>query len=94
MENLEISISMRDYIYFLNSLSELKERWINEQIMPEKCRMEDVSEDVINWYRSLPIAVFYFAGSFWPQKIYNDFREYKRAYIKIYHIATNRRKEM
>lgn len=93
LENLEINISMRDYIYILNSLSELKERWINEQIMPEKCRMEDVSEDVINWYRSLPIAVFYFAGSFWPQKIYNDFREYKRAYIKIYHIATNRKIE-
>ena len=90
LENLEINISMRDYIQILNSLSELKERWINKQVMPEKCRIEEVTEDVINWYNSLPIAIFYFAGSFWPHKIYRDFRKFKRAYIKVYDIAQNR----
>lgn len=90
LENLEVNISIRDYIQILNAASELKERWINEQVIPEKCMIESVSEDVINWYNSLPIAIFYFAGSFWPQKIYRDFKEFKRAYIKVYYIAKNK----
>lgn len=90
LENLEINISMRDYIHILNSLSELKERWINEQVMTEKCMMEESSVSVINWYKSLPIATFYFAGSFWPQKIFNDFRDFKESYIKVFYIAQNR----
>lgn len=89
LENLEINISMRDYIHILNSLSELKERWIAEEVLSEKCKIRDVSEDTLNWYNSIPIAIFFFAGSFWPSKIYNDFRKFKRAYIKVYHIAEN-----
>lgn len=89
LENLELNISMRDYIHILNSLSELKERWINEQVIPEKCKKVGSYEAVINWYRSLPIAIFYFAGSFWPQKIYKDFGTFKHAYIKVYNIAKN-----
>lgn len=89
LENLEINISMRDYIHILNSLSELKERWITEEVLSEKCKRKDVSEDTLNWYNSIPIAIFFFAGSFWPSKIYNDFRTFKRAYIKVYHIAEN-----
>ncbi len=89
LENLEINISMRDYIHILNSLSELKERWIAEEVLSEKCKRRDVSEDTLNWYNCIPIAIFFFAGSFWPSKIYNDFRTFKRAYIKVYHIAEN-----
>ena len=89
LENLEINISMRDYIHILNSLSELKERWITEEVLSEKCKRKDVSEDTLNWYNSIPIAIFFFAGSFWPSKICSDFRIFKRAYIKVYHIAEN-----
>lgn len=89
LENLEINISMRDYIHILNSLSELKERWITEEVLSEKCKRKDVIEDTLNWYNSIPIAIFFFAGSFWPSKIYSDFRIFKRAYIKVYHIAQN-----
>lgn len=89
LENIEINISIRDYIHILNSLSELKERWINEEVVYEICKSKDGSEDTLNWYNSIPIAIFFFAGSFWPIKIYNDFRINKNSYIKVYDIAVN-----
>ena len=45
LENLEINISMRDYIHILNSLSELKERWITEEVLSEKCKREGVNKN-------------------------------------------------
>ena len=89
LEDLEINISVRDYFHILNSLSELKERWIKEQVMPEKCKNEELCEGVINWYKSIPIATSYFARSFWPQKIYRDFRTQNHNYNNVHYCTKN-----
>lgn len=93
LQNLEINISMRDYIHILNSLSELKERWVYEQVLKENCKKPALTEQVINWYKSIPIAIFYFAGSFWPQKIYKDFRYIKDTYVKVKYLTKGREVE-
>ena len=93
LHNLEINISMRDYMHILNSLSELKERWFYEQVLTENCKIPALTEQVINWNKSIPIAIFYFAGSFWPQKIYKDFKYIKNTYIKVKYLTKGREVE-
>lgn len=93
LQNLEINISMRDYMHILNSLSELKERWFYEQVLTENCKIPALTEHVINWKKSIPIAIFYFAGSFWPQKIYKDFKYIKNTYIKVKYLTKGREVE-
>ncbi len=93
LQNLEINISMRDYMHILNSLSELKERWFYEQVLTENCKIPALTEHVINWNKSIPIAIFYFAGSFWPQKIYKDFKYIKNTYIKVKYLTKGREVE-
>ena len=84
---------MRDYMHILNSLSELKERWFYEQVLTENCKIPALTEQVINWNKSIPIAIFYFAGSFWPQKIYKDFKYIKNTYIKVKYLTKGREVE-
>lgn len=81
-EKLEINIAIRELINILNSLSELKESWIKQEIISQKYRIKDNTK-VLNWFNTIPIAVAFFAGSLWPNKIREDFRSYMDSIISV-----------
>ncbi len=82
ISDLDINISIRDYLHILNFLSEFKERWLKEEVFSKKY-LEEEGLELLDWLNVIPLAVFYFAGSFWPRMLYDDFREYKDIYTEI-----------
>ncbi|WP_294241208.1 KAP family P-loop NTPase fold protein [Pseudobutyrivibrio sp.] len=84
MKKLDVNISIREYYHILNTISELREKWINTEVKERKASKEEANKKALDWYKFIPIAIFYLEGSIWPRKIYSDFKDTVDQYNKVY----------
>lgn len=80
---LSVNISIREYYHILNTLSDLRKKWIDGEVKEELALKTETNKSALNWYNFLPIAVFYLEGNIWIKKIERSFKNYYDLYVKV-----------
>lgn len=83
LDKLEVNISVREYYHILNTISELREKWIGTEVKDKKASKEATNKDALNWYEFISVAIFYLEGNPWIKKIYRDFKNESEVYRKV-----------
>lgn len=83
MKDLEINLSVRNFINILNSLSEAKVKWINEEVKCRKAEIAEYRENALLWEKTIPVIIVYLAGSSWISRIVKDLKNQKNRLASI-----------
>lgn len=83
LNKLSVNISIREYYHILDTISDLRKKWIDTEVKEKLALKIKTNKEALNWYNFLPIAVFYLEGNIWLGKIYRTFRNNKDLYVKV-----------
>ncbi len=83
LNKLSVNISIREYYHILNTLSDLRKKWIDGEVKEKLALKTETNKNALNWYNFLPIAVFYLEGNIWLNKIYRVFGNNYDLYVKV-----------
>ncbi|WP_027206368.1 KAP family P-loop NTPase fold protein [Butyrivibrio fibrisolvens] len=80
---LSVNISIREYYHILNTLSDLRKKWIDGEVKEKLALKTITNKEALNWYNFLPIAVFYLEGNIWLNKLFRAFSNNSDLYVKV-----------